>query len=183
MICFLLLFPYHLPFFLFLHSDRWSSADVQPGTEGRLRKLLPNPGAQGYSVFPLHQVRPGEKFFRLKPAAPPPLFVGLKVGWLLLSPLFYRQNRDKGDVLYVSDKKHLRRSHLNRTNPLVIYMHGFSERAPGGEGESSRQMKEGEFKRGRHWSFTLVCCMWYMAKGWSPCWQKGFAWRNIWMSN
>lgn len=56
----------------------------------------------------------------------------------------HRQNRDKGDVLYVSDKKHLRKSHLNRTNPLVIYMHGFSERAPGGDGESSKQMRDGK---------------------------------------
>uniref|UniRef100_A0A8D8JYH7 (northern house mosquito) hypothetical protein n=1 Tax=Culex pipiens TaxID=7175 RepID=A0A8D8JYH7_CULPI len=36
------------------NRDVWSSVDVQPGTEGRLRKLLPNPGAQGYSVFPIH---------------------------------------------------------------------------------------------------------------------------------
>ncbi|XP_040168412.1 lipase member H [Anopheles arabiensis] len=56
--------------------------------------------------------------------------------------LFTRQNPDTGDTLFVSDKKHLRAAHLNRTNPLVIYLHGFSERAPGGAGESSKQMKD-----------------------------------------
>ncbi|XP_049288942.1 phospholipase A1 [Anopheles funestus] len=56
--------------------------------------------------------------------------------------LFTRENPDNGDTLFVSDKKHLRASRLNRTNPLVIYLHGFSERAPGGSGESSKQMKD-----------------------------------------
>lgn len=44
----------------------------------------------------------------------------------------------------MSDHKRLDKSNLNKTNPLVLYLHGFSERAPGGSGQSSQEVRDGE---------------------------------------
>lgn len=50
----------------------------------------------------------------------------------------------KADILYLSDVKRLKASHLNRSQSVIIYLHGFSERAPGGPGQSSQEMRDGK---------------------------------------
>lgn len=44
----------------------------------------------------------------------------------------------------MGDTQQLRRSNLNAKNPLVIYIHGFSESVPGGEGQSSQEIRDGK---------------------------------------
>uniref|UniRef100_A0A336LSY7 CSON003911 protein n=1 Tax=Culicoides sonorensis TaxID=179676 RepID=A0A336LSY7_CULSO len=56
--------------------------------------------------------------------------------------LYTRKNPTKANLLYVSDHKRLDRSNLNKTNPLVVYLHGFSERAPGGKNQSSQEVRD-----------------------------------------
>lgn len=62
----------------------------------------------------------------------------------LFLPIFQRKNPTKANLLYVSDYKRLDKSNLNKTNPLVLYLHGFSERAPGGSGQSSQEVRDGK---------------------------------------
>lgn len=54
-----------------------------------------------------------------------------------------RSNPTKADTLYLSDKKLLESSHLNRSHSVIIYLHGFSERVPGGPGQSSQELRDG----------------------------------------
>lgn len=40
--------------------------------------------------------------------------------------------------------KLLEKSNINRKNPLALYIHGFSESVPGGEGQSSQEIRDGK---------------------------------------
>lgn len=55
----------------------------------------------------------------------------------------FRSNPINADVLYLSDKKRFASSHFNQSNALIIYLHGFSERVPGGAGQSSQEIRDG----------------------------------------
>lgn len=44
----------------------------------------------------------------------------------------------------MSDTKRLEKSNFNMSNPLIMYLHGFSERAPGGSGQSSQEIRDGK---------------------------------------
>lgn len=55
----------------------------------------------------------------------------------------FRSNPINADILYLSDKKRFESSHFNKSNTLIIYLHGFSERVPGGAGQSSQEMRDG----------------------------------------
>lgn len=55
----------------------------------------------------------------------------------------FRSNPINADVLYLSDKKRFESSHFNQSNALIIYLHGFSERVPGGAGQSSQEIRDG----------------------------------------
>lgn len=57
--------------------------------------------------------------------------------------LFSRDNPKTGRQLYMSDDKRLR--HINKTRPLIFYLHGFSESAPGTPNSSSYEIREGSF--------------------------------------
>jgi len=58
--------------------------------------------------------------------------------------LYTRENPKESQQLYVSDTKRLKRSHLNTSLPLILYLHGFSESAPGPPKSSSYEMRDGE---------------------------------------
>lgn len=58
----------------------------------------------------------------------------------------YRSNPINADVLYLSDTNRLASSHFNKSNALIIYLHGFSERVPGGAGQSSQEIRDGNDK-------------------------------------
>lgn len=59
----------------------------------------------------------------------------------------YRSNRNTADQLYLGDKKKLEASHLNKTNPVIVYIHGFSESANGGQGQSGHEIRDGNFNK------------------------------------
>lgn len=44
----------------------------------------------------------------------------------------------------MSDVSRLEASHLNKSQPIIVYLHGFSERAPGGKGQSSEELRDGK---------------------------------------
>lgn len=56
--------------------------------------------------------------------------------------LYTRSNAKTGKQLYISDEKRLR--YINKTRPLIFYLHGFSESAPGSPKSSSYEMRDGE---------------------------------------
>jgi hypothetical protein len=56
--------------------------------------------------------------------------------------LYTRANRRTGKQLYMGDEKKLLRQ-IDRTRPLVMYLHGFSESAPGPPKSSSYEMRDG----------------------------------------
>lgn len=56
--------------------------------------------------------------------------------------LYTRSNRKDAKQIYISDEKRIR--HLNKTAPLVLYLHGFSESAPGTSGASSYELRDGK---------------------------------------
>lgn len=56
--------------------------------------------------------------------------------------LYTKANPTNGRQLYLSDAKRMR--HINKTLPLVLYMHGFSESAPGGPKSSSFEIRDGK---------------------------------------
>lgn len=56
--------------------------------------------------------------------------------------LLYTRNDPKtGKQLYIADEKRLR--HLNKSEPLIFYLHGFSESAPGPPKSSSYEIRDG----------------------------------------
>lgn len=57
--------------------------------------------------------------------------------------LYTRTNPYVADTLFLSDLKRIERSNMNMTNKMVLYLHGFSEKAPGGKGQSSQEMRDG----------------------------------------
>ncbi|GAB0093979.1 inactive pancreatic lipase-related protein 1 [Sergentomyia squamirostris] len=56
--------------------------------------------------------------------------------------LYTKNNPVEADQLYLSDEKRLRQSHLNASHPVILYLHGFSEQAPGDVGQSAFEMKQ-----------------------------------------
>lgn len=56
--------------------------------------------------------------------------------------LYTRDNPTSGKQLYMSDEKRVRK--INKTLPLIFYLHGFSESAPGTSKCSSFEMRDGE---------------------------------------
>lgn len=61
--------------------------------------------------------------------------------------LIFRSNPINADVLYLSDKKRLEFSHFNKSNALIVFLHGFSERVPGGAGQSSQEIRDGNIEK------------------------------------
>lgn len=57
--------------------------------------------------------------------------------------ILLRSNPINADVLYLLDKKRFESSNFNKSNELIIYLHGFSERVPGGTGQSSQEIRDG----------------------------------------
>lgn len=57
----------------------------------------------------------------------------------------FRLNPINADILYLSDKKRFESSHFNKSNPLIVFLHGFSERVPGGAGQSSQEIRDGMY--------------------------------------
>lgn len=55
--------------------------------------------------------------------------------------LYTRANPTAGKQLFISDESRIRR--INKTLPLVFYLHGFSESAPGTPKASSYEMRDG----------------------------------------
>lgn len=47
-------------------------------------------------------------------------------------------------MLYVNDVERLKNTKINKTLPLIFYMHGFSESAPGIAGASSYEIRDGK---------------------------------------
>lgn len=72
-------------------------------------------------------------------------FITNNTGLVFLQCFFFiiRYNPEVPELLYVSDARRLTRSHYNRSNPLIVYLHGFSERAPGPPGASSYEIRNG----------------------------------------
>lgn len=60
-------------------------------------------------------------------------------------PNVFRLNPINADILYLSDKKRFESSHFNKSNPLIVFLHGFSERVPGGAGQSSQEIRDGMY--------------------------------------
>lgn len=56
--------------------------------------------------------------------------------------LYTRSNRREGKQLYISNDKRIRS--INKTLPLIFYLHGFSESAPGTPKSSSYEMRDGK---------------------------------------
>lgn len=65
---------------------------------------------------------------------------------IVFIPQFFarRSNPNKSDILFLSDVQRLHASHLNTSNPVIVYLHGFSESAPGGPGQSSQELRDGK---------------------------------------
>lgn len=57
--------------------------------------------------------------------------------------LYTRKNRQNAKQLFLTDERRLR--HINKTSNVVIYLHGFSESAPGVPGASSYEIREGAY--------------------------------------
>lgn len=60
--------------------------------------------------------------------------------------MWFRSNPTNADVLYLSDKKRFESSNFNKSNALIVYLHGFSERVPGGAGQSSQEIRDGMWR-------------------------------------
>ncbi|CRK95612.1 CLUMA_CG009071, isoform A [Clunio marinus] len=71
--------------------------------------------------------------------------------------LFTRDNPKTGKQIYMSDEKRLKS--LNKTLPLILYIHGFSESAPGTPKSSSYEIRDALLDSGEY-SVILV--------DWSP---------------
>lgn len=48
------------------------------------------------------------------------------------------------DVLQLTNRRSLESSNFNKSNAIVVYLHGFSEHVPGGPGQSSQEVRDGE---------------------------------------
>lgn len=57
--------------------------------------------------------------------------------------LYTRSNPKEAKMLYVNDVERLKNTKINKTLPLIFYMHGFSESAPGVPGASSYEIRDG----------------------------------------
>lgn len=56
--------------------------------------------------------------------------------------LYSRANPNTSRQLYLSNEKRMR--YVNKSLPLIFYLHGFSESAPGGPKSSSYEIRDGE---------------------------------------
>lgn len=55
-----------------------------------------------------------------------------------------RSNPVNADVLQLTNRRSLESSNFNKSNAIVVYLHGFSEHVPGGPGQSSQEVRDGE---------------------------------------
>lgn len=80
--------------------------------------------------------------------------------------LYTNQNPKDPFQLYLSNDQLLQQSYLNKSHPLVMYLHGFSESSSGDEQQSSQQIKDAFLKAGNYnvilvdWS-PLTAMPWY----------------------
>lgn len=50
----------------------------------------------------------------------------------------------KSRTLFLSDTKRINRAYVDKDLPLIFYLHGFSEGAPGTNGSSAIEMRDGD---------------------------------------
>lgn len=62
--------------------------------------------------------------------------------------LYTRSNPEQAQRLYVKDEARLEQSSFDRTHPTVFYLHGFSEKAPGGKGSSAQEIRDALLETG-----------------------------------
>ncbi|XP_037032003.1 lipase member H [Bradysia coprophila] len=71
--------------------------------------------------------------------------------------LYTRSNPKTAYQLFLSDAARLNSSHLNTSHPLKLYLHGFSERAEGGKGQSGHEIRDAFLETG---DFNVILVDW-----------------------
>lgn len=64
--------------------------------------------------------------------------------------LYTRSNPEGVQRLYLDNSERLAKSHFNRANPTVFYLHGFSEKAPGGKDSSAQEIRDALLETGEY---------------------------------
>lgn len=66
------------------------------------------------------------------------------IRFFLFHFIYCRSNPVDADVLYLANRNRLESSNFNKSNAVIVYMHGFSEHVPGGPGQSSQEIRDGK---------------------------------------
>lgn len=62
--------------------------------------------------------------------------------------LYTKSNPEQAQRLYLQDAGRLAKSHFNNTHPTIFYLHGFSEKAPGGPASSAEEIRNALLETG-----------------------------------
>lgn len=62
--------------------------------------------------------------------------------------LYTKTNPEQANRLYVQDAARLEKSNFNRDHPTIFYLHGFSEKAPGGKDSSAQEIRDALLETG-----------------------------------
>lgn len=62
--------------------------------------------------------------------------------------LYTKSNPDQAQRLYIKDESRLAKSNFNRQHPTIFYLHGFSEKAPGGKESSAQEIRDALLETG-----------------------------------